>query len=96
MRLLTLFLFTLLVVLQYDLWFGRNALVEYFQAKHEVTAQLQKNHQLAQKNHILKAEIRDLRNGNEAIEERARNELGMIQKNETFYRFIPAQSNQND
>lgn len=96
MRLLTLILLALLLLLQYDLWFGKNSLSDYFQAKHEVVEQLQKNQKLTQRNKVLKAEIDDLRNGDAAVEEHARNELGLIRQNETFYRFIPAQSKSNE
>jgi len=50
------------------------------------------NANLAQRNALLKADINDLKIGLEAIEERARNELGLIKKGETFYRILPADS----
>ncbi|MFM2485769.1 cell division protein FtsB [Celerinatantimonas yamalensis] len=96
MRLLTLMLSALLLLLQYDLWFGKNSLTDYFQAKHEVAERMQDNQQLIQRNKVLKAEIDDLRTGDAAVEEHARNELGMIRQNETFYRFIQTPANKND
>ncbi|CAG9000508.1 MAG: Cell division protein FtsB [Candidatus Celerinatantimonas neptuna] len=89
MRLLTLVLAALMILMQYDLWFGKNSLTDYFQVQQEVAQQQLQNQKLVQRNRILKAEISDLRDGNAAIEEHARNELGMIRKGETFYRFIP-------
>lgn len=80
----------LLAMLQYRLWFGKNSIPDYMSRQQEVHKQAQQNANLAQRNALLKADINDLTIGLEAIEERARNELGLIKKGETFYRILPA------
>lgn len=87
-----LVLLTLLGLLQYRLWFGKNSIPDYLNREQEVQMQAQQNANLAQRNALLKADINDLKIGLEAIEERARNELGLIKRGETFYRILPADS----
>jgi len=90
MRMVTALLALFLILLQYRLWFGKNSVPDYVALKQEVHRQQEDNEQLKQRNKLLYAEIDDLKVGVEAIEERARNELGMIKQGETFYRIIPA------
>lgn len=89
MRWFTLILVLLLFALQYRLWFGKHSIVEYRQMKQEVEQQRMQNANLIQRNALLKADIQDLKIGLDAIEERARNELGLIKRGETFYRILP-------
>jgi cell division protein FtsB len=89
MRLITAILFIFLVLLQYRLWFGKNSVPDYFALEDEVTRQIANNKKLTQRNKLLYADTDDLKSGSEAIEERARNELGMIKQGETFFRIIP-------
>ncbi|RUO57869.1 cell division protein FtsB [Pseudidiomarina insulisalsae] len=89
MRLLKVFLLVLLVALQYRLWFGKNSLPEYWHLQEDVARQEQTNQKLRQRNQVLIADIEDLREGEVALEERARNELGLIKQDETFFRLIP-------
>ncbi len=84
-------LVVLLGLLQYRLWFGKHSVLEYRQMKLEVEQQRQQNANLQQRNALLKADIQDLKIGLDAIEERARNELGLIKQGETFYRILPEQ-----
>jgi cell division protein FtsB len=88
MRILLYSLTVLLVVLQYDLWFGEGGMVSLFQLRDNVTAQAQENERLSQRNAVLAAEVLDLKQGVAAIEERARSELGMIRRGETYYQVI--------
>lgn len=90
---LTLVLIVLLALLQYRLWFGKNSIPDYLSRKQEVHKQSLQNANLLQRNALLKADINDLTIGLDAIEERARNELGLIKEGETFYRILPAESN---
>ena len=91
MRWFTVILVVLLGLLQYRLWFGKHSVLEYRQMKLEVEQQRQQNANLQQRNALLKADIQDLKIGLDAIEERARNELGLIKQGETFYRILPEQ-----
>jgi len=73
----------------YGLWGGEEHLMEKISIlQADVSRQQQENAALQQRNHSLAAEVLDLREGVDAIEERARNELGMIRDGETFYRVI--------
>lgn len=89
MRLVMLILVTLFLALQYRLWFGKNSVPDYWRLQQEVARQAQNNERLTQRNQVLEADIDDLRQGEEAIEERARNELGLIKNSETFFRLVP-------
>ena len=86
---LTLLLLALLVWLQYSLWFGKNGIHDYSRVNDDVAAQQATNAKLKARNDQLFAEIDDLNGGQEAIEERARNELSMTKPGETFYRLVP-------
>ncbi len=78
----------LLLLLQYRLWVGEGSLAEVSHLKREIAAQQQELARLRQRNRALMAEVQDLKQGLTAIEERARSELGMIRKGETFYQII--------
>lgn len=91
MKWLTALLFALLCALQYRLWFGKHSVPDYLAMKQEVAEQHQQNVSLVQRNNLLKADINDLKIGLDAIEERARNELGLIKQGETFYRILPTE-----
>lgn len=86
---LTLLLLALLVWLQYSLWFGKNGVHDYTRVKQDVATQQLTNTKLKSRNDQLFAEIDDLNGGQEAIEERARNELSMTKPGETFFRLVP-------
>ena len=88
MRILVFSLTALMVLLQYDLWLGEGGMVSLFQLRDKVTAQAQENERLSERNAVLAAEVSDLKQGVAAIEERARSELGMIRRGETYYQVI--------
>ena len=92
MRVFTAILLILLILLQYRLWFGKNSVPDYLALKESVVQQLDTNEKLTQRNKLLFADTDDLKLGLEAIEERARNELGMIKDHETFFRIIPKEN----
>ncbi len=92
MRVFTVLLLIVFSLLQYRLWFGKNSVPDYLALQDDVTRQQLANGKLKQRNKLLYADTDDLKLGTEAIEERARNELGMIKKNETFFRIIPSKS----
>jgi len=82
-------LIALLVGLQLRLWFGKNSISDYKQMKTQIDTLEQQNANLTQRNSLLKADISDLQLGIDSMEERARNELGLIKEGETFYRILP-------
>ncbi|OEF27809.1 cell division protein FtsB [Vibrio rumoiensis] len=88
MRIFTLVLITILCTLQYDLFFGKNGIIDYNAVHSDIAVQQEVNNSLKKRNDLMFAEIDDLRQGLDAIEERARHELGMIKNGETFYRII--------
>ena len=81
-------LLVLLIVLQYDLWVGKGSIAEVRQLESALELQSVENQHLKERNDALKAEVLDLKNGLEAIEERVRTELGMIKEDETFFHVI--------
>jgi cell division protein FtsB len=93
MRFLTAILFALLVFLQYRLWVGEGSLAEVNHLKAEIESLKQELVDLRKRNHALEAEVEDLRSGQDAIEERARSELGMLKEGETFYQVVPSPEN---
>jgi cell division protein FtsB len=88
MRKLLILLLLLLVYLQYRLWFGDGSLQEVWELHREVEAQREENLQLRERNAALEAEVRDLQEGLDAIEEHAREDLGMVKEGETFYQLV--------
>lgn len=88
MRILAGALLILLLLLQGQLWFGRGSLLDLWRLQRAIEEQQAENRHLAERNAGLAAEVEDLKSGLEAIEERARAELGMIREGETFYRVI--------
>ena len=85
MRLMTAGLVLTLLVLQYRLWVGEGSLAELRQLESRVQAQSLENAELRERNDNLESEVVDLKEGLDAVEERARRELGMIREGETFY-----------
>ncbi|ROR32235.1 cell division protein FtsB [Inmirania thermothiophila] len=88
MRWLLLLLAVLLAVLQYRLWLGEGGLRSVAALQRAIAAQAEENARLAERNRRLAAEVMDLKEGVEAIEERARSELGMIGPGETFFQVV--------
>ena len=88
MKLIIAILVTLLLALQYKLWFGNGGLVDVWRLDDMVAQQQTEIDSLKERNQALEAEVRDLKQGLEAIEERARAELGMVKRDETFYQVI--------
>ena len=88
MRVLSAVLLGLLVLIQYPLWLGKGGWLRVGDLDRKLAVQRASNDVLQLRNDALTAEVRDLKNGNEAIEERARYELGLIKNNEIFFQFI--------
>ena len=88
MKSIVILLLLLLVYLQYRLWFGDGNLPDVIQLGNEVEEQREENIRLRERNDVLDAEVRDLQQGLDAIEERAREDLGMVKDGETFYQIV--------
>jgi cell division protein FtsB len=90
MRWLIAVLAALVLVLQYRIWLSPHGAREVMQLSAAVKQQAEENARLTARNQQLAAEVRNLKQGYEAIEERARSELGLIATNETYYQVVPA------
>jgi len=87
----TLVLVALIALLQYPLWLGKGGWLRVWDYERQLQAQREANQKLEQRNAGLDAEVRDLKSGFDAIEERARYELGMIKEGEIFVQ-VPQQA----
>ena len=85
MKILGLILFALIILLQYPLWLGKGSWHRVWEVGQQVATQHETNQTLQIRNAALDAEVQDLKQGSVAIEERARNELGMIKQDEIFF-----------
>ena len=85
---LTLILVALIVLLQYPLWLGKGSWLKVWEVDQQLATQYETNEKLKTRNSALDAEVRDLKQGYDAVEERARNELGMIKEGEIFFRTV--------
>ncbi|MDH3900600.1 MAG: cell division protein FtsB [Gammaproteobacteria bacterium] len=88
MNKLIVFLLVLLVFLQYQLWIGDGGLLDVWELHQEVELLRQENARLQERNAALNAEVLDLKQGLDAIEEHAREDLGMVKEGETFYQIV--------
>ena len=89
MRTVLVILVVILVLLQMKMWFGEGGYRDVQRLEQRVEEQAKENEALAQRNRQLQADVEDLRQGLEAVEERARSELGMIKEDEEFYQVVP-------
>jgi cell division protein FtsB len=88
MRTLAYTLAAFVLLLQYPLWFGKGGWLRVWGLERQVQDQKQANAALARRNGALDAEVRDLKQGFDAIEERARYELGLIKQDEIFFQIV--------
>jgi len=88
MKPLMIFLTLILVLLQYRLWFSHDGLPTVLYLHRQVEIQRQGNDVLEARNQLLAADVHDLKSGLDALEERARNDMGMIKSGETFFQII--------
>ena len=91
MKFVTLALIGLIALLQHPLWLGKGSWLRVWEVDRQVRAQREANQKLALRNAALDAEVRDLKQGMDAIEERARSELGMIKRDEIFFQILDEQ-----
>ncbi|MGH8704765.1 MAG: cell division protein FtsB [Burkholderiales bacterium] len=88
MRILAGILGALILAIQYPLWLGKGGWLRVWEVDRQLEAQRAKNSQLESRNGALAAEVKDLKQGFDAIEERARYELGLVKGDEVFYQFV--------
>jgi len=88
MKLLSLSLISLIAVLQYQLWYGKSNWVTVWNLEDQVKMERLVNRDLQSRNTVLEAEVSDLKQGFDAIEERARSELGMVKQDEIFFQVL--------
>ena len=88
MKALAFVLAALTLLIQYPMWFGKGGWLRVAELEREVSAQRARNAELAARNAVRDAEVRDLKEGLEAVEERARFDLGMVRKDEVFFQFV--------
>ena len=88
MKALSILLISLLALVQFRLWVGDESLAEVWRLRQAIESQDSENVLLKSRNQRLEAEVRDLKNGLEAVEERARLELGMIRRDEIYFQIV--------
>ena len=91
MKWLFAILIILFVMLQHKIWVADGGMLDVYRIGKEVEQQKRINTKLEERNQELEAEVRDLKQGMEAVEERARSELGMIREDEIFYQVVEKQ-----
>jgi len=92
LKILSYILAALLVALQYPLWIGKGSWMRVWELERNLAQQSEANARLKSRNDALDAEVRDLKQGLEAVEEHARLDLGMIRKDEVFYQVVTPQA----
>ena len=88
MRWLFVALLVILTALQYRLWFAEGSLAEQRRLELQVQQQSRVNNQLLERNAVLEREVLELKSGNKGVEQRAREQLGLVREGETFYQFV--------
>lgn len=88
MKSIVVALILLLGILQYEFWFSDGGLFSVLRLKHRITQQNLVNQKMKERNLALLTNIQELKKGGAAVEDRARNELGMVKKGEVFYQVI--------
>ena len=89
MRWLALLFIAAILALQYPMWLGKGSWLQVRETGRQIELQREANTRLKARNEALDADVRDLKTGTEAIEERARSELGMIRSDEVFFQVQP-------
>ena len=90
MRLIIYSMLGLLIIIQYPLWFGKGGWLKVYELERQLEAQKEKNAALEIRNNKLAGDVKDLKDGTRAIEERARVEHGLIKEGEFFVQILPA------
>jgi cell division protein FtsB len=88
LRWLLVILLGLLLILQYRLWFAEGSIAERHRLELQVEEQTRFNSELEARNAVLEREVLELQTGNKSVEQRAREELGLVREGETFYQIV--------
>jgi len=96
MKLLAFTLATLIALIQYPLWLGKGSWLRVWEVDRQIRTQRETNRTLQVRNAALDAEVSDLKQGFEAVEERARSELGMVKQDEIFFQILDQKMRMND
>jgi len=88
MRLLLIVLVLLTAFIQYPLWFGKGGWMRVHELQLQIAEQHETNEALEARNNALAAEVQDLKSGTQAVEERARGEMGMVKEDEVFVQLL--------
>lgn len=88
MKTIGLLLLLVLLSLQYKLWFGDGSVLQSAQLDKKLALQEETNNKLAARNRAVEADIAELKSGDQALEEQARFDLGMVKQGETYYQFV--------
>ena len=92
MKIIASCLFVLLLLFQVQLWFGNHGVFKLWNLEQAIEMQIAQNQGLEDRNRQLRAQVIELQQGKEALEDRARSQLGFIKDDETFYRILPAEN----
>lgn len=96
MKIVASILLILLLILQAQLWFGSHGVFQLWSLQGDIKEVKVSNDEMSQRNEQLHAEVVELKEGKEALEERARSQLGFIKEGETFYRVVPQARSVNE
>ncbi len=96
MKLLAFALAALIALIQYPLWLGKGSWLRVWEVDRQIRTQRETNRTLQVRNAALDAEVSDLKQGFEAVEERARSELGMVKQDEIFFQILDQKMRMND
>ena len=96
MRILFLILLSLIALVQYSLWLGKGGWLQVRDLDRQIKAQQQANQKMQERNAAIDADVKDLKQGYAAIEERARSKLGMIKDDEVFFQVIKSSPQQKE
>ncbi len=96
MRILLLILLSLIALMQYSLWLGKGGWLQVRDLDKQIKAQQQANQKMQERNAAIDADVKDLKQGYAAIEERARSKLGMVKDDEIFFQVIKSSPRQKE
>ncbi len=96
MRILLLILLSLIALMQYSLWLGKGGWLQVRDLDKQIKAQQQANRKMQERNAAIDADVKDLKQGYAAIEERARSKLGMVKDDEIFFQVIKSSPRQKE